>query len=88
MKAVVQVLKYLFSNDTSAHEVLHDFGHNGRVVLHWIEFLKQNKYIEENNLGEFVPTYKGRAMFKQYYQHADNENNYNDAVIEPEPSMY
>jgi len=58
MKAVVQVLKYLFSDDTSAHEVLHDFGHNGRVVLHWIEFLKQNKYIEENSLGEFVPTYK------------------------------
>ena len=71
MKAVVQVLKYLFSDDKSAHEVLHDFGHNGRLVLHWIEFLKQNKYIEENNLGEFVPTYKGRSMFKQYYQHAD-----------------
>lgn len=58
MKTAVQVLKYLFSDYTSAHEILRDFGHNERLVLHWIEFLKQNKYIEDNNPGEFVPTYR------------------------------
>ncbi len=58
MKTAVQVLKYLFSDYTSAHEILRDFGHNERLVLHWIEFLKQNKYIEENNPGEFMPTYR------------------------------
>jgi hypothetical protein len=49
MKTAVQVLKYLFSDYTSAQEILRDFGHNERLVLYWIEFLKQNKYIEENN---------------------------------------
>ena len=56
MKTGVQVLKYLFSDYTSAHEILRDFGHNERLVLHWM--WKQNKYIEENNPGEFMPTYR------------------------------
>ena len=48
MKTAVQVLKYLFSDYTSAREILRDFGHNERLVLHWIEFLKKNRYVEEN----------------------------------------